>query len=189
MDKASPEISGTVKITKAPVKIVGKNFAGEDTTLLMTGANASDNLWIGIDGNTEGTKTHGGNTYISAGKNGQIRAVLSHEGASYEMLHRGNVNQVLWEGSWKSGDITVLGANNYRIFHVEFLEQGCPIIMMKKEGFLRGIGGYASNNGIIVYGFRGAYAGEKFSFLEARNLSISTGNTNELTVSRIIGLI
>jgi len=191
VNAVNPEISGTVKITKKPIKVMGKNYAGDDTTLLQVAVNASDNLWIGIDGTTAEAATHEGNTYISAGKRGQIRAVLSQEGTTYEMLHRGNVNQVLWEGIWNSGTITVQDIEKYQLFQFEFLDSGTDALVEKHNQYMRGIGGGVSSNGagVVIFAFTGTCSGNTLTFGYGKSMNVATHNMNDATVTKIIGII
>lgn len=92
-------IGNTLQFTNHPTQINGTSSTHGTIALMHVGKNSTDNLWIGIADAGADTQTHEGNTYLSAGLGGHIRAVCKpgaqQAAATYEMLHMGNVKSLL----------------------------------------------------------------------------------------------
>ena len=104
----------------------------------------------------------------------------------------------LWSDSsgWASGDITVDGLSDYRIFMVRMDGQGTMILAMLGVGdltsdptYFRGMGGYAaSSTNELNYYISATLSGDTLTMVDCHSINAS-GTRTAGTVIEIIGII
>lgn len=101
---------------------------------------------------------------------------------------------VLWEGSWSGGTITVPNTNKYTAYKIDMASQGSSIFAFRHNTHIRGVGGfyYLSGSCATSYQFTATFSGDEWSFVACNSLvhnpNGNHGKLDDRTVSAIIGL-
>ena len=158
------------------------------------------NLWIGANQGDNGAH-HTGSTYISSGINtntgvgNQTIGIYvpdgEGDGAFCDVWHKGMTFKILWDGTWKSGTITVPGIQDYGMFRVGMDGQGTVITAYRWGTHLRGIGGYVSAAGNkLAYLFTATLSGNTLTWVDCVDIYINNSSTvDKLTVTSIAGIL
>lgn len=103
----------------------------------------------------------------------------------------------LWSDAsgWNSGNITVNGLSNYRLFMLRLKDTHMMIFaalgigsLNTEETYLRGIGGYATSGGYGTAFFAATRSGDTLTFVAAKVVNQS-GTVTDHTVIEIIGVL
>lgn len=111
-----------------------------------------------------------------------------------EVLNIPTSGEVLWEGSWTSGTITVPNTDKYKMFILSFSGLGTTIIAVKHGIYIRGVGGYSTATPTITYyQFAATFEDGVWTFVAANSMQHKPDNdhgaTGNITLTQIYGLI
>lgn len=169
--------------------LFGQRYDGTTMQLIGLGNTSNDNLYVGST-STTGTK-HTGNTYICAGANKAIYAVIGDN--YYPIYHEGNrmKQELLWSGSWSSGGINVPGLSEYTVFNVDLAAAGTGILAVKEVDFFRGGNMYTDANGTTYMATIAATVnGDRLNYINCHSRSItSAGVVGPGEADQVVGAI
>lgn len=120
-------------------------------------------------------------------------AKLGGNPPEYYMADYGRCD-VLWEGNWSGGTITVPNTNKYTAYKIDMASQGSSIFAFRHNTHIRGVGGfyYLSGSCATSYQFTATFSGDEWSFVACNSLvhnpNGNHGKLDDRTVSAIIGL-
>lgn len=112
---------------------------------------------------------------------------------NYYMTDYGR-GEVLWEGSWSGGAITVPNTSKYTGFQIFMTGISATILAMKHDGNIRGVGGHAASesSSLYTYHFSSTVSGDEWTLGSCRSVahtpSGSHGGNNVQTVAKVVGL-
>lgn len=169
--------------------LFGQRYDGTTMQLIGLGNTSNDNLYVGST-STTGTK-HTGNTYICAGANKAIYAVIGDN--YYPIYHEGNrmKQKLLWSGSWSTGGINVPGLSEYTVFNVDLAAAGTGILAVKEVDFFRGGNMYTDANGTTYMATIAATInGDRLNYINCHSRSItSAGVVGPGEANQVVGAI
>ena len=150
----------------------------------------SGKMWIrsGVDSATWGDWK----PYLRAEDTAANASKLGGNAPEYYMADYGR-GDLLWEGSWSSGDILVKNTSRYIGYKIGMSGQGAAILAMRQSMHIRGIGGYSdANQKILTYHFAATEQNEVWTLVACNNIthtkSSNHGSITDCTVTSIVGL-
>lgn len=102
-------------------------------------------------------------------------------------------DELLWEGSWASGNINVPSTQDYMIYRIKMAGQGTAVLAIRLDGYIRGIGGYSSASAtIMTYHFAATVEGNTWTFVACNSMrhisEAAHGKASDVTITGIYGI-
>lgn len=163
----------------------------DGTVANLIGRNTSNNLWIGTA--DDGAMQKQGDVFLATSADGN--AYVSRNNVRDKILDYGFVGNLLWEGNWSSGTISIPETSQYKLFmmYVRTLadaSMATPILGLKYRGTrIRGPGGYNSSATLYVVTVDITLSGNTWTFGECISNNFTNDTKTDLKIIEIYGIV